>query len=89
MLLDIIVRDCGGKVVEMTGAWVSGLDRADVPLFSVAPGYEIQADVKDDKGRHLGTYFAFHAYVPTRVTATKSDGGVAVTDDASNTYIRE
>jgi hypothetical protein len=88
MLLNIIVTDCSGRVVEMAGSARSA--RPSVPLFEVPAGSEIWADVKDDDGKHLGTFCVAHSFPTRNVTATQfEDGGLAVTDDASNTYARQ
>lgn len=89
MQLEIIVRNAGGKVTDMAGSL--GLTNvAIVSLAYVEPGSEIEAVVRDEKGNFLGTFYAANAFKTNNVTATQfEDGGVAVTDDASNTYTRE
>lgn len=90
MLFNIIVRDVNGTVIEMPGQFVPGLDTIVVPLVNAVAGCEIQAEVRDDDSNLLGTFYAAHIFETKAVTATKlEDGTVAVTDDASNTYISE
>jgi hypothetical protein len=89
MQLEIIVRNAGGRVTDMAGHLSPTTDAA-VSLAFVEQGSEIEAVVKDNEGKHLGTFVSPHAFQTRVVTAMQfEDGGVAVTDDASNTYYRE
>lgn len=89
MQLEIIVRNASGKVTDMAGH-LSPTPDAIVSLVFVEQGSEIEAVVRDNDGKHLGTFVSPHAYQTRVVTAIQfEDGGVAVTDDASNTYYRE
>ena len=89
MQLDIIVRNASGKVIDMAGS-LGLTSMAIVSLAYVEPGSEIEAVVRDAKGKHLGTFVSPHVFPTKNVSATQfEDGGLAVTDDASNTYTRE
>lgn len=89
MRLEIIVRNAGGRVTDMAGA-LALENMAVVPLAFVEPGSEIEAVVRDKEGKFLGQFYAVNAFSTKNITATRfEDGGVAVTDDASNTYARE
>ena len=89
MQLEVIVRNAGGRVTDMAGT-LSPTSVAVVTLAFVEPGSEIEAVARDNEGDFLGTFYAANAFETHTVTATQfEDGGVAVTDDASNTYVRE
>jgi hypothetical protein len=89
MQLEVIVRNAAGRVTDMAGH-LSPSSTATVPVAYVEQGSEIEAVVKDNDGKHLGTFVSPHAF-QTRVVSVMQfeDGGIAVTDDASNTYYRE
>ena len=89
MLLNVIVRDITGKVVEMAGHFTAGLDTIVVPVVNVESGFDIEVIARDDDSNLLGTFYAANAFAAKTVTATNSGGVVAVTDDASNTYTLE
>ena len=89
MQLEIIVRNAGGRVTDMAGH-LSPTSTATVPLAFVKQGSEIEAVVKDNDGKRLGTFVSPHVFQTRVVSAIQfEDGGIAVTDDASNTYYRE
>jgi hypothetical protein len=89
MRLEVIVRNAGGRVVDMVGA-MTPTNTAVVPVAFVEPGSEIEAVVRDKEGKFLGQFYAVNAFTTKNITATRlGDGGIAVTDDASNTYTRE
>jgi hypothetical protein len=88
MRLEVIVRNARGTVTDMVRA-LAPITVA-VALADVEAGSEIEALVRDDEGKHLGTFVAPHAFQTRVVTAMQFESGaVAVTDDASNTYTRE
>ena len=90
MLIDILAKDSDNQPFYTGGAGVPGLGPVTASIDYVLFGDIIEVRVKDDDGTILGDWTARNTYPARTITAVKNaDSTVAVTDDASNTYVKE
>jgi hypothetical protein len=88
MLLEVLCRDTDGQPYYQGGAATLGAATVTAELDYVLMGDKIEVRVKSDDGEVLGDWSAPNVYPARVVTATQFGNGVAVTDDASNTYYK-
>jgi len=90
MLIDVLVKDNDNQPCFQGGAGIPGVGTVTAKLDYVMFGDIIEVRAKEDDGTILGDWVARNVYPANVITATQfEDKSIAVTDDASNTYVKE
>lgn len=87
--IEVFVRDANGDARSVSVQLWETLTQA-VNVFYCQPGASITVEIKDHEGTTQEKWVASNAFPAKAVTATTfEDGGIAITDDAGNTYTQE